>query len=121
MMTVINCITDDHNLWLVLLAAGVCAVGVFVVLRLYRLALATMGSQSLGWLFLTAVTAGSSIWSTHFIAMLGFRIDAPVTFEPMLTAVSLMIAIVGAGAGFVMAARLPVRSGALIGGAVVGL
>lgn len=57
------------------------------------------GRQRLGWTFLAAVSAGSSIWSTHFIAMLGYKPEVPVTFDPVLTIVSLLIALAGAGIG----------------------
>lgn len=35
MMRVISCVTVDHNLWLVLVAALVCAAGCWATIRLF--------------------------------------------------------------------------------------
>ncbi|WP_420410340.1 putative bifunctional diguanylate cyclase/phosphodiesterase [Hoeflea sp.] len=121
MITVLNCITDMHNIWLVLVAAFVCAAGSWAVVCLYDRASRTSGLQRAGWHFLSAVAAGAAIWCTHFIAMLAFEPGAPVAFDPMLTIFSLLIAIVGAGAGFVIAASGFSRFASVVGGAVTGL
>ncbi|OBQ63703.1 putative bifunctional diguanylate cyclase/phosphodiesterase [Mesorhizobium erdmanii] len=102
-MRVISCIVTEHNLWLVLLAALMCVTGCWVTIGLLDRARKTVGVQMRGWLFLTAVAAGSSIWCTHFIAMLAYQPGAPITFDPALTMISLVIAMVGTGAGFGLA------------------
>ena len=68
MMTVLGCIATEHNIWLVLVAAIVCSCGAWATMSLFHRAYRTSGQQHAGWLFLTAVAAGASIWSTHFIA-----------------------------------------------------
>lgn len=99
-MRVVTCLVTQHNLWLVGIAAFVCVVGSIITFSLYARARTRTGLQRNGWIFLTAVAGGSSIWCTHFIAMLAYQVSAPVTFDPMLTMVSLVIAIVGCGIGF---------------------
>lgn len=121
MMTVVNCIVDEHNIWLVLVAAVVCAAGSWAVICLFERASRTVGMQRAGWHFLTAVAAGAAIWCTHFIAMLAYQPGAPVSLDPLLTTVSLLIAIVGAGCGFIVAASRRVRFAPAIGGAIVGM
>jgi len=120
-MRVISCIATEHNLWLVLLAALMCVTGCWVTIGLLDRARKTVGVQMRGWLFLTAVAAGSSVWCTHFIAMLAYQPGAPITFDPALTMISLVIAMVGTGAGF----RLALDKGRGLapewGGCVVGL
>ena len=121
MVSVFECVAGQHNFWLVLLAAVVCVAGSWTILRLFQRAQATRGKQSIGWHFLTAVAAGSSIWCTHFIGVLAYRPPTPVTFDPVLTILSLLIAIGGTAPGFVLAALgRSVRTSA-IGGAFVGL
>src|SRR5579864_582454 len=121
-MRVISCVFDDHNLWLVALAAAVCVSGCWVTLRLFERALKSAGVlQRIGWLFQTGVAAGSSVWCTHFVAVLAYDAKAPVAFDPLLTAVSLVIAIAGLGLGFAAAAQVRRRFAPEIGGAVVGL
>nr|WP_258590686.1 bifunctional diguanylate cyclase/phosphodiesterase [Mesorhizobium sp. AR07] len=121
LMRVISCIVTEHNLWLVLLAALMCVTGCWVTIGLLDRARKTAGLQMRGWLFLTAVAAGSSIWCTHFIAMLAYQPGAPITFDPVLTMVSLVIAIVGTGVGFILASDKSRRFAPEWGGGVVGL
>ena len=102
-MRVISCIATEHNLWLVLLAAFLCVTGCWVTSGLFQRTRKTDGIQAKGWLVLTAVAAGSSIWCTHFVAMLAYDPGAPIFFEPLLTMASLIIAIIGTGLGFACA------------------
>jgi diguanylate cyclase (GGDEF)-like protein len=120
-MRVISCLFEDHNLWLVALAAAVCVSGCWVTFRLFERALKSGGTlQRAGWLFQTSVAAGSSVWCTHFVAVLAYDAKAPVFFDPLLTAVSLVIAIAGLGLGFAVASQVRRRLAPEIGGAIVG-
>ncbi|PWW03943.1 diguanylate cyclase/phosphodiesterase [Hoeflea marina] len=121
MFTVLGCIENDHNIWLVLVAALVCALGSWNVLGLFDRASGTSGLQRAGWLFLTALASGAAIWCTHFIAMLAYEPGVPVGFDPVLTIISLLIAVGGAGFGFFVATSGSGRSAPGIGGGVVGL
>lgn len=120
-MRVINCIIYDHNPGFVLLAAVICTIGAIVIVHLFRQAARAVGMARAGWLFLTAVCAGSSIWATHFIAMLGYEAQAHVHFDAMLTMVSILIAILGTGIGFAVATSAPNQIVRASGGALVGL
>jgi diguanylate cyclase (GGDEF)-like protein len=119
-MRVISCIVTEHDLRLVLLAAIVCIAGSFVTMRLFDRALRTDGAQRLGWIFQTASAAGSSVWCTHFVAILAYDPRTPVAFDPMLTIASLAIAICGFAAGFWIAANGAQRWTTILGGAVIG-
>ncbi|MDF1609553.1 EAL domain-containing protein [Hoeflea sp. YIM 152468] len=121
MMTVVTCIVEDHNIWLVLVAAFVCASGSWAVICLFERASRTAGLQRAGWHFLAAVAAGAAIWCTHFIAMLAYQPGAPVSLDPVLTMVSLLVAIGGAGCGFIVAASGLTRFAPVLGGASVGM
>lgn len=121
MLVVLDCIATQHDPRLVAGAIIICAVGAWASVRLFRRACSTDGLQHWGWLFLTAVAAGSSIWSTHFIAMLAYKPLAPVDFDPVLTIFSLLVAMAGAGIGFSIAGMGARRLSAWIGGAFVGL
>lgn len=120
-MRVISCIATEHNLWLVLLAALICVSGGAVALRLLRRASENHGVQKAGWLFLTSVAAGASVWCTHFIAMLAYDVGAPITFDPILTMISLVIAVGGCGYGFMVALLRKTRFAPELGGGVVGV
>lgn len=120
-MTLLGCITKKHDLMLVVLAALVCFAGSWATIRLFRRTVATIGSQKLAWLVLTSVISGTTIWCTHFIAMLGFRPGVPVGFDSVLTFISLLITIAGSVLGFAIAASPARRPLPIVGGAMVGL
>jgi diguanylate cyclase (GGDEF)-like protein len=121
MITVLGCVVNQHNIWLVFVAAMVCASGSWAVICLFERAARTGGMQRAGWHFLTAVAAGAAIWCTHFIAILAYEPGAPVTFDPLLTMFSLLIAIFGTGAGSVVAASGLARFAPALGGAITGM
>lgn len=117
-MKVVACLVTEHDLRLVLMAAIICVAGLWVALGLFRRTRECFGPQRYGWLFLAAVAAGSSIWCTHFIAILAYDVKAPFTFDPILTFASLMFAIIGCAGGFVLAADHGANK---VGGGLIGL
>lgn len=121
MTTVLNCIAYQHNIWLVIVAVLICGAGSWVTARLFQRTTRTTGLQQAGWYFLTALAAGVAIWCTHFVAMLGFEAGVPVSFDPLLTFVSLMIAVIGSTIGFAIAGSRTWAAAPALGGAVVGL
>ncbi|MER0239859.1 EAL domain-containing protein [Fulvimarina sp. MAC8] len=118
---VVSCIFTEHNLFLVLLAATMCVVGSIATIRLWRSAVTAQKRNRFHWCFLTGVTGGSSIWATHFIAMLGYETPIPVTFDPKLTIISIVIAIFGTFAAVAMTCHKSKSIARYVGGASLGL
>jgi diguanylate cyclase (GGDEF)-like protein len=121
MITILDCLIYEHDLRLVVVAALICVAGSWTAVRLYRRGKDGEGAERFGWLFLGATAAGSSIWCTHFIAMLAYEAPTDVSFNPVLTVISLLVAIVGGFAGLVIAGGLPMRFAPAVGGGVFGL
>ena len=122
MMTVVGCIAHQHDPWLVLLSLFVCVAGSWVTARLFGRATAVEGPLQFGWYFLTSVSAAASVWSAHFVAILGFEPGVPVSFDPVMTIVSLLVAMAGCAVGLTVAGHWRSRTaGPLAGGVVVGL
>jgi len=122
-MWLIGSMAGAHNLLLVLLAAFVCIAGVAVAIRLLHRARKAHGGARFSWLFMVGVSGGAAIWCTHFIAMIAYQPGVPVGYEPVMTALSAMIAMIGcfiAGA-VAVEQRLPLswEVGGLIFGAAV--
>ncbi|KQY15364.1 putative bifunctional diguanylate cyclase/phosphodiesterase [Rhizobium sp. Root482] len=120
MLKVLSCIATEHEYGLLSLAVLVCVLGCTLTLRLYARVGRTVGVQKLNWLFMSGVIGGSTIWTTHFIAMLSFKSSLQHAYEPVLTMASLGVAIAVTTLGlFVTALR---KSGLTVelGGAVVG-
>lgn len=121
MLRVLNCITAEHDLRLVLLAGAVCIAGCWIAIRLFLRSRASEGVMRIGWLVMTAVASGTSIWTTHFVAMLAFQPSLSSAFDPILTVVSLFIAIGACFAGFAIASWRSLAIAPEMGGAFVGL
>ena len=81
MLRVIACVTQEHNLWLLLLAALICAITstcAFVMLGRSAERQATMARI---WAIAAGVIAGLGVWATHFVAMTAYDVGVPLSFE----------------------------------------
>ncbi|MFJ5777169.1 MHYT domain-containing protein [Streptomyces sp. NPDC093094] len=76
-----------------------------------------------GWLALGSAAIGSGIWTMHFIAMMGFRVEeAPIHYDRATTYASLGVAIVMVGVGiFIVGYRGPSGAALFTGGTITGL
>jgi diguanylate cyclase (GGDEF)-like protein len=120
MYRVIACLTTDHDSWLVVLAALVCIATTLTSFLMYSIADSYSGPRRFMWAALTGVAAGSGVWSTHFVAMLAYKGAMPTNYEPVWTGLSLLIAILIAGAGFVVSTGKSYVYAAF-GGLLIGL
>ncbi|MCS7057903.1 MAG: integral membrane sensor protein [Meiothermus sp.] len=72
-----------------------------VVIRRLR-----QGNRSPLWLWMGAFTYGMGVWAMHFTAMTALRLEnLLVSYDPLLTLVSVLLAILGAAAAFQMVRR----------------
>ncbi|GAA4816982.1 MHYT domain-containing protein [Streptomyces ziwulingensis] len=76
-----------------------------------------------GWLALGSAAIGSGIWTMHFVAMMGFRVEGtPVRYDGLMTFASLAVAIVMVGIGIFIVGYRGARGTALFtGGTITGL
>lgn len=123
MYRIYDCLANQHDLLLVIVALLIGLGGIHTAFNLYARACIGRLRQRISWLFLTGVVTGGGIWATHFIAMLAYDPILPVGYEPVLTAVSLLIAIAATTVGFAIAsvAGPHLLLSRLIGGLIVGL
>ena len=110
----------SHDPVLVALSVLIAALSSYTALDLATRMRAASGSASLGWLGAAAVAMGGGIWSMHFVAMLAFSLPGvDISYDPLLTLLSLAIPILVAAAAFVVVSR---RSNALVvSGIAMGL
>jgi NO-binding membrane sensor protein with MHYT domain len=99
----LTCLTTQHDLRLVLVAGLVCIAGCFTTFRLYSRMRGARGVVRAAWLLLTGLVAGSSVWATHFIAMVAFTPGLKTGYSPTGTLLSLMIAALFMASGFAVA------------------
>ncbi|KPF45524.1 bifunctional diguanylate cyclase/phosphodiesterase [Rhizobium sp. AAP43] len=120
MLPVLSCIAFEHEPVSLFAAVLVCVLGSYLTMRLFSRVRNTRGLTRVSWIFLTSFIGGASIWTTHFIAMMGYRLPLGAGYEPTATLVSLVLAIVVTGAGFAIAAAAPRSFLVEAGGAVMG-
>jgi len=117
----LTCLTTQHDLRLVLVAGAVCLAGCFTTFRLYSRMRGARGVVRSAWLLLTGLVAGSSVWATHFIAMVAFTPGLKTGYSPTGTLLSLMIAALFMAGGFAVASAQRTTTNDLAGGVLIGL
>ncbi len=115
------CLTAEHTAWAIPLAALVCWFSCRTALHLLEQARVEHGARALGWLVGAAFSAGAGIWSTHFIAMLGYDPGMGISYDPAVTLASLFLSVASAFLAFALLwrSRGPLRCAAA--GAILGL
>ncbi|MEX1257968.1 MAG: EAL domain-containing protein [Gemmatimonadota bacterium] len=119
MAQVIERLMMDHDLGLVLLAGAICVVGAIATMNLS--VRVRGGRRKALRLVFVAFCAGATVWSTHFVAMLAYLTNVPMTYELGLTTLSFVAGTVLIGIGFGVAIHgQGGRSAGLLGGAILG-
>ena len=108
-------LTHQHDYEHVATAALMCALGSSVTMRLLMRTLLEERGARWPWGALTAAIGGSTVWTTHFVAMLGWRPGVPVAIDTELTVLSALIAVLGCGVA-VATVCMARRSVAIVGG-----
>ena len=98
----------------------VAVFAAWTALDLFRQVRSRQGAARLAWLATAATVMGGGIWSMHFIAMLGSESDVAVRYDPMLTVVSFLLAVVGSSLAFLIAASRKGRLSLVLAGAIMG-
>jgi signal transduction histidine kinase len=121
MLRVLGCITEQHDLRLVVLAGLLCMFACWTAMSL--LARAHVGaklSRNL-WIAAAAAVFGSGIWATHFVAMIAYTPGFPVSYGIALTTLSIVIAAGLSAVGFALSFRAGFAAAGLgFAGAAIG-
>ncbi len=120
-MRVYLCLTQQHDLRLVVLAALICLFAAHTALSVIARARVVAGRARLGWLATAGGAAGGGIWATHFVAMLAYQPGLPIGYDLSLTALSIVVAIVIAAAGFWVAVSALPPVSYWLGGGLAGI
>ena len=117
-----SCIAEQHDLWLVAIAAMVCAIGCYATFATANHAFRA-NARALRWRWGAAMllTTTSTIWSTHFIAMLAFHVPFPSGFLVGRTILSFVVALAIVGAACAIALLGRSRTAATVAGLTIGL
>ncbi|NEU12455.1 EAL domain-containing protein [Methylobacterium sp. BTF04] len=121
MMLTLVTLLESQAVSFVLAAATICALSAWLMVHLLHKAEVAPRGRRGRWLFGTALAAGLGVWTTHFMAMLGYRTDIILGYQYATTLASAGIAVIAVGLPFALSALPSSRSlrGAL--GAAAGL
>ncbi len=126
MFRIVGCVTQQHDLRLVVLAACICVLACFTTLSLVARGQVARDA-SWTWLTAAAVVFGCGVWSLHVVAMLAFMPGMPIAYDIRTTASSALIAVIGTLTALLAWRLTPGRwlgtalGGVLLGFAVVGM
>ncbi|MCC0808862.1 EAL domain-containing protein [Methylobacterium sp. W2] len=88
---------DSQSPSFVLAAATICAFSAWLIVGLRGQAEIATTSLKRWWLLVIAVVAGIGVWTTHFVAMLGYRTDIVLNYHLETTVISAAAAIIAVG------------------------
>ncbi len=103
MLQILNCIAIDHDWRYVAAAVMICVVGSYLTIRLFSRARRAAGLERAIWIFLSGFIGGTTIWTTHFLAMLGYLAGGAAAYGGALTLLSLVIAVASSVSGIAIA------------------
>jgi PAS domain S-box-containing protein len=111
-----------HGGVFLLLAYAVAVLAAWTALDLLQRIRGREGRDQAPWLVAAAVAMGGGVWAMHFIAMLGFDPGAPVRYDPALTLLSFLLAVLGTAGAFFTASRDGLGAGRIpFAGVAMGL
>jgi diguanylate cyclase (GGDEF)-like protein len=121
MINIVSCLTHDHDPAYVLSALIVCAIGAALTSYLFQKVVSTRDQVRKAALsIMTGMTAGSTIWTTHFVSMLGLRVSFPHSYAMTGTLFSLFIAMSLSSVAFLVAGMGRTCAPRLLGGSALG-
>lgn len=121
MNLILTCLGVLNDPILLALAGVICVIGVYGSFSVARHAGRCEGAARRKWAILSLVAAGCTAWATHMVALLAFRPGMQSGFEPITTTLSLVLAILGIGAGLMLTLGRRERWRRFSGGVVIGV
>lgn len=110
-----------HQLSYAIFSLIVAILGSWTSLEIQRQVEMHKGGVRMYWLFATAIAMGLSIWTGNYIALLGYDVGVPITYDLPLTAGSLLMAVGGTAIAFVaVQASRPTITRIAMGGLCMG-
>ena len=97
-----NHLSGTYSIRLVILSYLVATAASYVALdvtnRMKDISISKF--ESILWFIGGSIAMGAGIWSMHFIGMLAFIMPMPMLYDPALTALSIVVAIIASGLAF---------------------
>lgn len=104
---------------LVVLSLIVGIIASYTAFGLARCVTTSKGGSQIIWLLGGAATMGLGVWALHFIAMLAFSLPVPISYNMVITLVSMVPAIIAAAIALHVASRPEMGAFRLLIGSVL--
>ncbi|MBY4898291.1 bifunctional diguanylate cyclase/phosphodiesterase [Cupriavidus sp. AU9028] len=111
--------TPTHDPLLVLFSVLVAILAAYTGLDLASRVSSAQGRAAHAWLLGSGVAMGIGIWSMHFVGMLAFQLPIPLGYDPLLTVVSLLVAVGASAFALWLVCQKSLTAGKLLLGAVL--
>lgn len=120
MYRVFYCLTVEHDLRLVAVAALLCTLAAIAAAATVRRAASASSERQVFWLLMAGFVTGVGIWGTHFVSMLAYEAPLPIHYNLVGTVGSLLLAVFVTGCGWAYVVRGNQAYAPPLGGAVIG-
>ena len=120
MYRVFYCLTVEHDLRLVAVAALLCTMAAIAAVATVRRAASASGERQKLWLLMAGFVTGVGIWGTHFVSMLAYESPVPIHYDLVGTIGSLLLVVFVTSCGWAYVVRGDRAYAPPLGGAVVG-
>lgn len=115
----ISMLHGTYDPWLVAASLLISVVASYTALDMAGRVAAAEGAAARWWLAGGSFAMGVGIWSMHFVGMLALRLPMRVSYEPVLTLLSLLMAMASSAYALCRVCRETLTAARLILGAVV--
>lgn len=106
-MLICTVLKATSDIRLILLSIVIAVIGSCIALDIAeQIFIASYSSRRWWWLG-SALTLGISIWVMHFTAILSFQLPIPIEYDYTVVMISMVVAIVGSGIGFLIISYQP--------------
>lgn len=104
-----NILQGHYNYWMVLLSFIIAVLSSYSALTLAAKITHTQGRAQQGWLLAGSCVMGCGVWSMHFIGMLAYNLQIKVTYDVMITLLSLVSMVLASYIAFRITMPVKVR------------
>lgn len=110
-----------HHPWVVVVSVMIAAAGAMAMILLMRHARTVSRGKRPLWIALAGVSGGAGVWTTHFVAVLGYKAHTDPVYEPVATAASLGVSILVTIAAVTLAVSRDSRALLPLAGGLFGI
>jgi diguanylate cyclase (GGDEF)-like protein len=119
MIDVLSCLSGSHDPLRLTFSILIVVLGSLLTMNIFAATRSAKGGRLVIWSGYSGLIGGSTVWATHFMAMVAFDPGLKYAFDPTLTMLSLVVAILAVSAGVFLATVLSNGGASTVGGVII--